>query len=60
MTQINVNDRAAEPPAGSAPVLSYNVPQQVNHSGQNYIELRLEPSDFIASAAAAQRKEVQR
>jgi hypothetical protein len=45
------------PPSG-APVLSYDVPQQVCHTGQNIIELRLPRDYFLASAAGNSRTEV--
>jgi hypothetical protein len=43
-----------------APTLSYNVTQQVCHTGQNIIELRLAKSDFIASSAAVDEREMGR
>jgi hypothetical protein len=36
----------------AAPVLSGNVPQQISYSGQNFIQLDLLASMFIATAAA--------
>jgi hypothetical protein len=41
---------APEPTPSGAPLLSGNVPQQISYSGQNYIELRLPPNAFVASA----------
>jgi hypothetical protein len=38
--------------AEPGPTLSSNVPQQVTYSGQHYIELRLAPTDFVATARA--------
>lgn len=49
----------AERPAQTAPLLSYNVPQQVAYSGQNYIELTLAENDFIATARAIEQEERQ-
>ena len=49
----------AERPSQTAPLLSYNVPQQVAYSGQNYIELRLAANDFIATARAIEHEENQ-
>ena len=52
---------AATPPRTLAgPKLSPNVPQEISHSGQHYIELRLAPTDFIATARAAAAKGGQR
>lgn len=36
--------------AGLGPILSYDVPQDVTYSGQHYIEIQLDPGDFIATA----------
>jgi hypothetical protein len=47
----------AESPSQRAPLLSYNVPQQVGYSGQNYIELRLAANDFIATARAIEQED---
>lgn len=51
------NDGAPAPPSegAGAPTLSYNVTQQVCHTGQNLIELLLDPADFIASAGAQEQ-----
>jgi hypothetical protein len=42
---------AAAAPSGG-PILSANVPQQVSYSGQNFIELDLPETAFLATAAA--------
>jgi hypothetical protein len=53
------NGTSAPPNGGAgAPTLSYSVAQQVCHTGQNIIELRLTKSDFIASVAAGQDPKV--
>lgn len=39
--------------ASGGPQLSGDLPQQVSYSGQNYLELRLDPTDFVATAQAA-------
>lgn len=44
-------------PSHTAPLLSYNVPQQVAYSGQNYIELTLAANDFIATARAMEQED---
>jgi hypothetical protein len=36
----------------AAPVLGASVPQQINTSGNCYLDLRLDGNDFIATAAA--------
>jgi hypothetical protein len=43
---------AAAAAPGGGPVLSANVPQQVSYSGQNFIELALPDTAFLATAAA--------
>ena len=35
------------------PILSYNVPQQVSYSGQNYLEIDLDESYFLAQSVVA-------
>jgi hypothetical protein len=42
--------------ARQGPLLSYNVPQQVAYSGDHYIELVLEPGDFLATASALETR----
>lgn len=59
MTSNTPEGGTPTPPRTGGPVLSYNVPQQVSHSGQNIIELRLEPRDFLASAAGERASEAQ-
>ena len=54
--QTALAELVAHPTAG-APTLSYEVPQQVTYSGQHYIELRLDPTDFIATARSSERKD---
>jgi hypothetical protein len=39
-------------PPSTGVVFSDNVPQQVSHSGHYYIQIELEPSDFLAQAVA--------
>lgn len=46
----------AETAENGGPLLSANVPQQVSYSGQNYIELRLPPSAFIASTQGTEHE----
>ena len=45
----------ASPSAG--PILSESVPQEITYSGQHYIEIKLAPSDFVATARAAANQE---
>lgn len=42
----------AEPPAReiAGPVISKAIPQEVAYDGQQFIELKLAPTDFIATA----------
>jgi hypothetical protein len=44
---------------GDAPELSYDVPQDVSYSGQNYIELQLPDGYFRASAVPSPSQEDQ-
>jgi hypothetical protein len=60
MSDTENSDQAPTEEAGSSesePLLDYNVPQQITYSGQNYIELRLDPSDFSATRAGANSPE---
>ena len=41
---------SAAPKGASAPILSYDVPQEISYSGQNLIQLQLGASYFIASS----------
>jgi hypothetical protein len=42
----------AAPPAPAGPVISHNLPQQTSCRGQNYLELDLDASYFLAQAIA--------
>lgn len=44
-------------PPSAGPILSDNVPQEVTYSGQHYIEIKLRPTDFIATARALADKQ---
>jgi hypothetical protein len=50
--QTNSAPSTTPPSAGT--LLSDNLPQQVSLSGQHYIELVLDPRDFIATRTATQ------
>ena len=53
MSDANAKSAASASARGSAaPVLSGNVPQQITYSGQNFIQLDLLASMFIATAAS--------
>ncbi len=41
---------SSAPKGSSAPILSYDVPQEISYSGQNLIQLQLGASYFIASS----------
>jgi hypothetical protein len=43
---------SAAPKEASAPILSYDVPQEISYSGQNLIQLQLGASYFIASSGS--------
>ncbi len=43
-------------PGGSAPILSYNVPESTTYSGRNFIDLQLADSYFSASSPAANER----
>ena len=44
------DSQAVLKPAQNGPILSYNVPQQVSYSGQNYLEIDLDESYFLAQS----------
>jgi hypothetical protein len=50
VTKVPPDSPPAAPSADTGPTLSYDVPQTVAYSGQNYIEIRLEPEYFLASS----------
>jgi hypothetical protein len=50
VTKVPPDTPAAAPTPGAGPTLSYDVPQTVAYSGQNYIEIRLEPEYFLAGS----------
>jgi hypothetical protein len=53
MPEGRTDEGGASELASPGPVFSYDVPQEVTYSGQHYIELRLAPTDFIATARSA-------
>jgi hypothetical protein len=61
MPEAHISETEATPqgqaPAAPGPRLDYNVPQQIAYSGQNYIELKVDPTDFRATRAGTQAGE---